>query len=88
MRIEAVLIKECIYMHAMELEIPPKGYWHPNDPELADDLGCKDWNFTGYSDNSIEIKDSPCSTQVIPEDLSGTDTHNNFHFKETDSISS
>ena len=42
----------------------------------------------GYSDNSIEIKDSPGPSQSTPNDISGTSTSNIAHFKETDSVSS
>jgi len=42
----------------------------------------------GYSNNSIEIKDSPCPTQMIPDNISGTSRLNNYHLEGTDSISS
>ena len=43
----------------------------------------------GYSDNSMEIKDSPGPSQLTPNDISGTSTlYNIDHFKETDPVSS
>lgn len=66
----------------------------PSDPEPVGDPGCMDQINPvealqkGYSDNSIEIKDSPCPTQMIPDDISCTSVHNNDHFEGTDSVSS
>ena len=67
-----------------------------SDPEAGDGPGCMDLinpivaPKKGYSDNSdfIEIKDSPCTSQLTPNDISGTSTLNSDHFKETDSVSS
>ena len=65
-----------------------------SDPEPGVGPGCKDRiNLIvapkkGYCDNSIEIKDSPCASQLTPNDISSTNTLNSDHFKETDSVSS
>ena len=65
----------------------------PSDPEPVGDPGCMDQINPiealpeGYSDNSIEIKDSPCPTQMIPDDISCTSTYNNDHFEGTTSVS-
>ena len=66
----------------------------PSDPKPAGGPGCMDQiNPTealqkGYSDNSTEIKDSPCHTEMTPNDISGTSMHNNDHFEGIDSVSS
>ena len=65
----------------------------PSDPEPAGGPGCVDQIppivelQKGYSD-SLQIKDSPCSSQLTPNDISGTSTHNNDHFEGIDSVSS
>ena len=68
----------------------------PSDPEPDVGPGCIDLITPivapkkGYSNNSdfIEINDSPCTSQLTPNDISGTSTLNSDHFKETDSVSS
>ena len=65
-----------------------------SDPESVVGPGCMDLINTivplkkGYSDISIEIKDSPGPSQSSPNDISGTSTSNIAYFKETDSVSS
>jgi len=62
--------------------------------EGACDPGCRENLIEtlqkGYSNNSIEIKDSLSPTQMIPDNISGTSTSrlNNYHFEGTDSVSS
>jgi len=66
----------------------------PGDPETAVDPGCMEQKHPietlqkGYSDKSKGIKDSPCPTLMITDNISGTNTHNNNHFEGTDSVSS
>ena len=101
-----ILIKECIYMYVMNLEIRPflfskvvfkedqRDTDTPSDPEPACGPGCMDQinpieaSRKGYSDNSIEIKDSPCPSQLTLNDISGTSMHIDYHFEGTDSVSS
>ena len=64
----------------------------PCDPEPAGDPGCMEQENPiktlqkGYSDDFIEIKDSPCPTQMIPDNKSGTSRLNNYYFEGTDSV--